>query len=116
MPRPKLCRCYVVGHDWGAALSWNIAMYNPERVIKLAVLSNGHVGAFFTKGGLIQRQKSWYMLLFNYPDAEEIISANDFALWRIACQHEKPEIVDGRVEELSKPGVLKGGESTECLL
>jgi pimeloyl-ACP methyl ester carboxylesterase len=31
---------------------------------------------------LEQREKSWYMLLFQFPEAEEILRANDFALAR----------------------------------
>lgn len=104
------CRCYLVGHDWGAALSWHIVTKNPERIRKLTVLSNGHHAGFFPNGGNEQRQRSWYMLLFNHPKGEEIISANDFALWRKVCEDEKPEIVSGRVDELKKEGALRAGE------
>jgi pimeloyl-ACP methyl ester carboxylesterase len=94
-----------VGHDWGAALSWDIATHNTERIIKLTVLSNGHIAGFFSKGGNEQRQRSWYMLLFNSPQGESVISANNFALWRSVCEYEQPEIVEDRIKELSKAGV-----------
>lgn len=39
-----LCRCKVVGHDFGAALAWGLAIALPERVEKLCVISVGHLG------------------------------------------------------------------------
>src|SRR6516165_4526190 len=33
---------HVVGHDWGAAVAWFTAMFLPDRVRKLTVLSVGH--------------------------------------------------------------------------
>ena len=47
---------------------------------KLAVLSVGHPAC--TPRGLEQREKSWYMLLFQFPEAEEILRTNDWALLR----------------------------------
>lgn len=72
-------RSHVIGHDWGAALAWALAAFAPERVDHLAVLSVGHPGAF-REAGLPQREKSWYMLLFQFPGvAERWLSADDFA-------------------------------------
>jgi pimeloyl-ACP methyl ester carboxylesterase len=34
----------VVGHDWGAATAWALALQQPQRVSKLVVLSVGHPG------------------------------------------------------------------------
>ena len=44
----------------------------PERVDKLVVLSVGHPAAFAAPR-LEQREKSWYMLLFQFEEAEEIL-------------------------------------------
>ena len=63
-------RAHVVGHDWGAGVAWAMALMAPERVDKLVVLSVGHPGVHPT---LEQREKSWYMLLFQFPEAEEIL-------------------------------------------
>jgi pimeloyl-ACP methyl ester carboxylesterase len=35
----------VVGHDWGAAVAWALAMQHPHRVERLVVMSVGHPGA-----------------------------------------------------------------------
>ena len=39
-----LRRVKVVGHDFGAALAWGLALALPERVEKLCVISVGHMG------------------------------------------------------------------------
>jgi pimeloyl-ACP methyl ester carboxylesterase len=72
-------QAHVVGHDWGAAVAWALAMMAPERVDRLVVLSVGHPGVPRT---LAQREKSWYMLLFQFEEAEEILLKDDAALLR----------------------------------
>ena len=62
-------RAHVVGHDWGAALAWAIASLAPDRVDHLAVLSVGHPSTL--RRTLEQRQKSWYMLLFQFEGVAE---------------------------------------------
>ena len=54
----------VVGHDWGAALAWQLAGRFPDRLERLAALSVGHNASMFSMGGNQQREKSWYMLFF----------------------------------------------------
>jgi pimeloyl-ACP methyl ester carboxylesterase len=71
-------RAHVVGHDWGAALAWAIASLAPGTVDHLAVLSVGHPSTF--RRTLEQRQKSWYMLLFQFPGvAERWLTENNWA-------------------------------------
>jgi pimeloyl-ACP methyl ester carboxylesterase len=80
-------RAHVVGHDWGAALSWLLAALQPERVDHLVALSVGHPAAF-AMAGLPQREKSWYMLLFQFPGiAEEWLRDDDWANFRAWSQH-----------------------------
>ena len=72
-------RAHVVGHDWGAALAWTLAAFVPDRVDHLVVLSVGHPQAV-RAAGLAQREKSWYMLLFQFPGiAERWLADGDFA-------------------------------------
>ena len=72
-------RAHVVGHDWGAALAWVIGALAPDRVDHLVALSVGHPAAF-GGAGLAQREKSWYMLLFQFEGvAEQWLSHDD---WR----------------------------------
>src|ERR1700712_2289972 len=48
-------RTAVVGHDWGAAIAWNLTHRRPDLVDRLAVLSVGHPGANLA-AGVRQRQ------------------------------------------------------------
>ena len=54
----------VVGHDWGAAVAWQLAGRFPKRFERLVALSVGHNASMFSLGGNRQREKSWYMLYF----------------------------------------------------
>ena len=71
-------RAHLVGHDWGAAFAWMTAALVPDRVASVTALSVGHPAAF-GNAGWEQREKSWYMLLFQFPGvAEEWLSADGF--------------------------------------
>jgi len=73
---------HVVGHDWGGALAWVLAARSPELVRTLTILNapQPQVSARARRSDLAQQQKSWYMLLFQFPGvAETWLSADDFA-------------------------------------
>src|SRR3954451_10809417 len=72
-------RAHVVGHDWGAAVAWATASFAPERVDRLVAMSVGHPSAF-GNAGWAQREKSWYMLLFQFAGvAEHWLTADGWA-------------------------------------
>lgn len=80
-------RAHVVGHDWGAALSWALASFLPDRVDHLAVLSVGHPSTFRGEA-FDQMQKSWYMLLFQFEGvAERWLSDDDWRNFRRWARH-----------------------------
>ncbi len=82
-------RTAVVGHDWGAALAWSLATAAPQVVARLAVLSVGHPAGFFTDRSE-QRERSWYMLFFQFAGvAEEALRRDDWALWRILLRRRR---------------------------
>jgi len=93
----------VVGHDWGAGVAWAFALMQPARTHRLAVLSVGHPARFGHRT-LAQREKSWYMLLFQFPEAEEILRKDNWALLR-EWMATHPEL-DAAIERLAKPGAL----------
>ena len=70
----------VVGHDWGAATAWGLAALEPDRVDHLAALSVGHPAVPRAPSGRLR--DFWYMLLFQYPEAEEILTRDDWKLFR----------------------------------
>ena len=96
-------RAHLVGHDWGAAIAWLTAALAPDRVASLTALSVGHPAAF-RAAGWRQREKSWYMLLFQFPGvAEQWLCADDFRNLREWSAH--PDI-DAVVERLADPAAL----------
>jgi pimeloyl-ACP methyl ester carboxylesterase len=99
-------RAHVVGHDWGASVAWGTALMAPERVDHLVVLSVGHPATFFAEG-FEQYEKSWYMLLFQFPGvAEQWLSGNDWANFRAWGRH--PDM-DAAITELDANGSLTPG-------
>jgi pimeloyl-ACP methyl ester carboxylesterase len=73
-----IARAHVVSHDWGAAVGWMFAALHPARVDRFVALSVGHLNAFW-QAGLDQREKSWYMLLFQFRGlAEEILTRDNW--------------------------------------
>jgi pimeloyl-ACP methyl ester carboxylesterase len=103
LDRLSLDRVHLVGHDWGAAIAWMTATAYADRIGSLTALSVGHPAAFRT-AGMRQREKSWYMLFFQFPEAEQWLSENDFANLRTWAGHPGMDEVVGR---LSKPGALR---------
>lgn len=98
----------VVGHDWGAYLSWCIALTRPDLVRRHVAISVGHPRAFI-RAGLEQKLKSGYMLLFAIPWlAERALSAGDFRRVRENMGESHPDI-DRVVADLSRPGRLTSG-------
>ena len=96
-------RAHVVGHDWGGAIGAVLAALSPERVASLTCLSVGHPAAF-AAAGWEQREKSWYMLLFQFPGiAERWLAADDFANLRNWSRH--PDI-DSVIAHLRDPEAL----------
>jgi pimeloyl-ACP methyl ester carboxylesterase len=98
-------RAHVVGHDFGAALSWVLAALRPERVDRLVVLSVGHPG---TRRTVEQREKAWYQLLFQFTGvAEELLMRDDWHMMREWVRGNGD--VDRYLADLSRPGALTAG-------
>jgi pimeloyl-ACP methyl ester carboxylesterase len=104
-------RAHVVGHDWGAAVSWVLASVAPETVDRLVALSIGHPATFRGRPGqldLDQLEKAWFMLLFQFPDvAEEWLSGNQWTNFRTLFHHpdEDDVIADLEANSSLTPGL-----------
>ena len=97
-------RARVVGHDFGAAVAWVLAAGLPERVERLVAMSVGNPNTHRARS-IEQRQRSWYMLLFQFNEvAEQLVTRDDWKLFR--------EFLDGAgdveryLRDLSRPGAL----------
>lgn len=99
----RLGRVAVVGHDWGAGVAWLFAALHPERVEQLAVLSVPHPAV--RPPSLAQREKAWYMLLFQFEEvAEELLRRDDWALLLEWLRGNGD--IDRYVVDLARPGAL----------
>lgn len=93
---------HVVGHDWGAAVAWLTAMFQPDRVKKLVVLSVGHLRAPRT---FRQDEMAWYQLFFQFEGiAEATLAYDDWAWLRRFSRGDGDQ--ERYRQDLSRPGAL----------
>src|SRR5690242_17180044 len=96
-------RARIVGHDRGGGASWYIAAHHPDRVVQLVALTVGHSNAG-RNPTIEQMEKSWYMLLFQFPVAEEMLKKDDWRLFRNWMRNH-PD-TDKWIADLSPEGAL----------
>jgi pimeloyl-ACP methyl ester carboxylesterase len=74
----------LVAHDWGGALAWGIAAQRPDLLKRLVIVNSPHPATFLRElqTSASQQASSAYMNFLCRPDAEALLSENDFArLW-----------------------------------
>lgn len=89
---------YLVGHDWGSALSWAMVLERPELFKKYLTLSVGHLRCFIGQAfepssrAIPAVKENWFMFLNTQPDAAELYRYNDCEFYRnvMMCTH--PEV------------------------
>jgi len=71
-------QAHIIGHDWGGAIAWNLAISNPEVVQTLGICNIPHPANFF-KGlrTFTQLKRSWYIFFFQIPFLPERFLARD---------------------------------------
>lgn len=77
----------LVGHDWGALVTYVASLRAPSRIAAAVAMSVPHPRAFVRAlASPLQLARSWYMLAFQLPGSERAAAAFDFALvdrlWR----------------------------------
>lgn len=98
-------KAHVVGHDMGSAIAWVMASFFPQRVNRLASLSVGHPMANRERKSIEQREKAWYMLLFQFKGtAETLLQQDDWKLFREILRNHS-EFANW-TKDLSRPGAL----------
>lgn len=76
-------RFHVVGHDWGGAVAWYAAMWEPQRLKTMTSLATPHPKAF-SRSLLTSTQffRSLYFLAFQVPALPERVLTSDFGQHR----------------------------------
>lgn len=77
----------VVGHDWGAVITYALCNEAPSRVARAVTLAIPHPLTFLRQARIpAQLRASWYMGLFQLPGSERIVRGRDYRLidrlWR----------------------------------
>ena len=75
----------VVAHDWGGAVAWALAAQRPECLKRLVIVNAPHPATFLRelRTNPAQQSASAYMRFLCRPDAEALLTADDYArLWR----------------------------------
>lgn len=82
----NLDRFIFVGHDWGAAIAYMLAILYPARVQALVVLSGGYgmglPGYVKQPVAIAQARAYWYQWYFNHDKGREALEANRRELCR----------------------------------
>ena len=102
---------HLVGHDWGAAVAWRLAVERPDLVRSLTAVSVPHPAAFLCAiGTSTQVLRSWYVGLFQLPLVPELVAALPGRPFEHALRHSgmTDEDVERFRTEIVEYGALPG--------
>jgi pimeloyl-ACP methyl ester carboxylesterase len=101
---------HLAGHDFGAMVSWNIAIRRPERLKRLMIANVPHpvVMNEFLRTRPSQMLKSWYALFFQLPRIPEwAVKLNDWNFLTSAMPDDLSEDILARYKEAwAQPGAI----------
>lgn len=74
----------LVAHDWGGAVAWGLAAQHPQVLERLVIINSPHPATFLRElqTSPAQQAASAYMNFLCRPDAEALLSEDDFSrMW-----------------------------------
>ncbi len=79
----KQKKAIVVGHDWGGAIAWNVAMMHPELVERLVILNLPHPNGLLRElaNNPQQHKNSAYAREFQKPEAAKLLRPEFLVTW-----------------------------------
>ena len=110
-------KAHLIGHDWGAAITYTVGAAAPERFHSLTTMAVPHSGRFVNEAFFKPKQAllSWYMLFFQLRGiADYVVKRDDFAfirwLWRAWSPNWQIEesVITEVIDTLRQPGVQRG--------
>ena len=101
----------LVGHDWGGAVAWGVAIAHAQRLERLVMINSPHPYVFWREltRNPAQRKASEYMNLFRLPKAERVLSQDGYARLLGAFGHLSESWRKELIAAWSQPGALTGG-------
>ena len=101
---------YLMGHDWGSAITWAMVLDRPELFKKFISMSVGHLKCF--AGQAFENYKrsvpavkdNWYMYIHTQAACEELYLLNDMDFLRriILCQHPEEDVICNAIKETGR--------------
>lgn len=94
----------VIGHDWGAAVTWKTAELYPDRIKQMVAVNTPHPNLWMTaiRSSVQQLLKSHYVFLFQIPRLPETLLKRNH--WQAATQS---------LRDSSRPGTFKEADFVE---
>jgi pimeloyl-ACP methyl ester carboxylesterase len=83
----------LIGHDWGALITYDVCVTAPERIERAVALAIPHPITFLSRPRLAQLRRSWYMALFQLPGSGWMATARDLALIDHLWRQWSPDLV-----------------------
>jgi pimeloyl-ACP methyl ester carboxylesterase len=106
-------RAVLIGHDWGAVVTYPATAVAPERWSRAVTLAIPPTGLFMNAllTSYEQQKRSWYMFFFQHPLADMVVPADDLAfidrLWsEWSPGFASPEDLEYTKESLRAPANL----------
>ncbi len=108
-------RCYLVGHDWGGPVAYDLAAHHPALINKLAIIDvtiPGDGGPDISQGG-----KRWHHAFNRTPELPEALCEGREAVylgWFYRTFAHRPEAIDEQAQReflrcYSQPGAMAAG-------